>query len=114
MDEEGFVYFKGRIKRMIITNGFNVYPITLEQLILSDPEVKEACVVGVPDPRRMHRVKAVIVPAAGADEAALKERLEALLADSVARYALPREYVFAESLPRTDLGKVDYRALEEA
>jgi len=113
IDGDGFVYFRGRIKRMIITNGFNVYPITLEQLLLSDPEVKEACVVGVPDPRRMHKVKAVIVPAAGADEAALRSRLEALLTESVARYALPREYAFVQAVPRTVLGKIDYRKLEE-
>ena len=61
MDEDGYVYFKQRIKRMIITNGYNVYPGPIENLIDSVDEVAYSCVIGVKDPRRMQRVRAYVV-----------------------------------------------------
>ena len=114
MDAEGFVYFHQRIKRMIITNGYNVYPAQLENIIDSCPEVAYSCVIGVKDPRRMQRVKAFVVPADGVEPSeALKERILARLRLHIARYALPREMEFRTELPKTLVGKVAYRLLEE-
>lgn len=114
MDEDGYVYYSQRIKRLIITNGYNVYPGRVENLIDSCPEVSYSCVIGVKDPRRMHRVKAYIVLKDGVDpDEACKERIMEYLRHHIARYALPREIEFRRELPKTLVGKVAYRLLEE-
>lgn len=114
MDQDGYVYFRQRLKRLIITNGYNIYPGQLENIIDSCPEVSCSCVIGVKDPRRMQRVKAFIVPREGetpCDE--LKERIMEQLQLHIAKYALPREIEFRAELPKTLVGKVAYRLLEE-
>lgn len=114
MDADGYVYFRQRIKRMIITNGYNVYPSGLENVIDSLPEVSYSCVIGVKDPRRIQRVKAFIVPADGVvPDDALKERIMEKLSLHIAKYALPREIEFRRELPKTLVGKVAYRLLEK-
>jgi long-chain acyl-CoA synthetase len=114
MDEDGYVYFKQRIKRMIITNGYNVYPGQIENLIDGIEEVAYSCVIGVKDPRRMQRVRAYVVlmdGVEGTDE--LKEKILGVLRQHVAGYAMPREIFFRDELPKTLVGKVAYRLLEE-
>jgi len=114
MDEEQFVYFRQRIKRMIITNGYNVYPSQLEKIIDSIEEVAYSCVIGVKDPKRMHRVKAFVVlkpaykPTKGIEDKILSE-----LKLKIAGYAIPKEIEFRSELPRTLVGKVAYRQLED-
>lgn len=114
MDEDGYVYYRQRIKRMIITNGYNVYPGMLENVIDSCPEVSYSCVIGVKDPKRMKRLKAYIVLKDGvvADQAC-KDRIMDQLKDRIARYAMPKEIEFRKELPKTLVGKVAYRKLEE-
>ncbi len=115
MDGDGYVYFRQRLKRLIITNGYNVYPAQIENIIDSLPEVSYSCVIGVKDPRRMHRVKAFVVPAHGVvPDDALREQIMEQLRLHIAKYALPREIEFREELPKTLVGKVAYRLLEEA
>ena len=114
MDEDGYVYYSQRIKRLIITNGYNVYPGQVENIIDGCPEVSYSCVIGVKDPRRVHKVKAYIVLKDGipANEAT-KEKIMEQLRLHIAKYALPREIEFREELPKTLVGKVAYRLLEE-
>lgn len=114
MDEEGFVYFRQRIKRLIVTNGYNVYPSWIENVIDGCEEVAYSCVIGVKDPRRMQRVRAYIVLKDGyVGDDACRERILTKLRESVAGYALPKEIIFREELPKTLVGKVAYRRLEE-
>ena len=114
MDADGYVYFKQRIKRMIITNGYNVYPGQIENIIDGIDEVAYSCVIGVKDPRRMQRVRAYIVLMDGVEESeALKEKIMTELRRHVAGYALPREIFFRSELPKTLVGKVAFRVLEE-
>jgi len=114
MDEDGFVYFSQRIKRMIITNGYNVYPSQIENVIDSCEEVAYSCVIGVKDPRRMQRVRAYIVLKDDhPDEALCRQRIEEALKLHVAGYAIPKDIIFRDSLPKTLVGKVAYRKLEE-
>lgn len=114
MDDEGYVYYCRRMKRLIITNGYNVFPGQIENVIDACPEVSYSCVIGVKDPRRMQRVKAYIVLRDGvAADDACKERIMEYLRLHVARYALPREIEFRKELPLTLVGKVAYRILEE-
>ncbi|MCR4840172.1 MAG: acyl--CoA ligase [Lachnospiraceae bacterium] len=114
MDEDGFIYFKGRAKRMIITAGYNVYPAQIENIIDGFPEVQMSCVIGVPDPYRMHIVKAFVVPKPGVpknDET--KEKILEQCRVHIAKYAMPRVIEFRDELPKTLVGKVAYRKLEE-
>lgn len=114
MDEDGYIYFCQRIKRMIITNGYNVYPGRIENFIDSCPEVAYSCVIGVKDPHRMQRIKAFVVLKDGvAANDECKERIMQVLRQKVARYALPKEIEFRKELPKTLVGKVAYRLLEE-
>lgn len=114
MDADGYVYFRQRIKRMIITNGYNVYPGQLENVIDSCPNVAYSCVIGIKDPHKMQKVKAFVVLKDGitADDTQ-KEEIMQVLRQKVARYALPKEIEFRPELPKTLVGKVAYRKLEE-
>ena len=113
MDADGFLYFKQRIKRMIVTNGYNVYPSELEAVLERHETVRLSCVIGVPDGLRGQRVRAYVVPAAGVEPSqGLKQEILAHCARYIAKYALPRELHFRETLPKTPVGKVDYRQLE--
>ena len=113
MDEDGFIYFVQRLKRMIVTSGYNVYPSQIENVIDSHEAVMYSTVIGVKDDYRMHRIKAFVVLKPGyspTDE--IKESIKAICEKSIAKYALPREYEFREELPKTLVGKVAYRELE--
>jgi long-chain acyl-CoA synthetase len=96
---------------MIIVSGFNVYPNEVEEVLFTHPAVKEAAVIGVPDDYRGEAVKAFIVlkPEAGA---AAEEIIE-FCRERLARYKVPASIVFAESLPKSAVGKVLRRELRE-
>ena len=114
MDEDGFVYFRQRIKRMLITNGYNVYPSQLENIIDGHEKVLLSCVIGIKDRQRGQRIKAYIVPMPGIEaNDALKAEILNYCKDRIAKYALPREVEFRTELPKTLVGKVAYRVLEE-
>ncbi len=114
MDEDGFVYFRQRIKRMIITSGYNVYPSQLENVINGHEKVLLSCVIGIPNAYRGQRIKAYVVPMPGIQpDEALKSEILSYCAAKIAKYALPRELEFRTELPKTLVGKVAYRALEE-
>ncbi len=114
MDEDGFVYFSQRIKRMIVTSGYNVYPSQLENIIDGHEKVLLSCVIGVKDPYKIQKVKAFVVLKPGIEPTdEVKAELMAYCRDHIARYALPYEIEFRTELPKTLVGKVAYRALEE-
>lgn len=114
MDEEGFIYFKQRLKRMIVTSGYNVYPSQVENVIDSHPDVLVNTVIGVKDDYRMQRVKAFVVPKQGiAPSEELKASILAHCASNLPKYAIPRELEFRTELPKTLVGKVAYTKLEE-
>ena len=114
MDDEGFVYFRQRIKRMIVTSGYNVYPSQLENIIEGHPAVQRSCVIGVKDPLKMQRVKAFIVLKDGyKPDEKMKEDLMKHCKAHIAKYALPSEIEFRDSLPTTLVGKVAYTVLEK-
>ena len=114
MDEDGFVYFRQRLKRMIISSGYNIYPSQLENIIDGHEKVLLSCVIGVKDPYRVQRVKAFVVPMPGVEPTEeLKQEILTYCADHIAKYAMPREIEFRTELPKTLVGKVAYRVLEE-
>ena len=114
MDEEGFVYFRGRAKRMIVTSGYNVYPAQLENILDAHEFVQMSCVIGVPDPMKIQKVLAFVKLTAQAqpNEQTKQEILEHCR-KHVAKYAMPYDIRFKEDMPKTLVGKVAYRVLEE-
>ena len=114
MDNDGFIYFRQRIKRMIITSGYNVYPSQLENIIDGHEKVLYSCVVGVKDDYKQQKVKAYVVlrPEYEPTEA-VRDELMAHCRKNIAKYAVPYEIEFRPELPKTLVGKVAYRVLEE-
>ncbi len=115
MDADGFFYFSARLKRMIKSSGFNVFPAQVEAVLARHPAVSEVCVIGVPDPAQVERVKACVVLKEPAR--ASRETEQALIAhcrERLIKWSCPREVEFVPALPRTRVGKIDYRALVEA
>ena len=114
MDEQGFIYFKGRAKRMIISSGYNVYPGQIENILDANEKVQMSCVIGVPDPYRMQKVKAFVKLAPGVPAIdATKNELLDYCRKHIAKYAMPYDIEFKEDMPKTLVGKVAYRVLEE-
>lgn len=108
MDADGFFYFTVRLKRMIKSSGFNVYPAQVEAALREHPEVDDACVIGVPDAQQGERVVACVVPK-GAPGADLETRLIAHCRERLIKWSCPREVMFLDALPLTRVGKIDYR-----
>ena len=114
MDDRGFVYFKQRLKRIIITNGYNVYPSQLENAFDAHEKVHMSCIIGVPDPIKKQKVKAFIMlkpDIKPSDD--VKSELMEYAKKNISKYALPYDIEFREDLPKTLVGKVAYRKLEE-
>ena len=114
MDDEGFIYFRGRAKRMIISSGYNIYPGQLENILDAHEKVQMSCVIGVPDPYRMQKVKAFVKLVPGTPKTdETREELLAYCRKNIAKYAMPYDIEFRDDMPKTLVGKVAYRVLEE-
>ncbi len=114
MDKDGFIYFRQRLKRMIITSGYNVYPSQLENIIDAHPAVQMSCVIGVKDSYKMHKIKAFVVLKDGyvASED-IRQQIYSYCKKNIAKYAMPYEIEFRDSLPKTLVGKIAYTVLEK-
>ena len=113
MDEDGFLFYKGRIKRMIITSGYNVYPSHIEEVIESHPSVLQCSVVGVPHPYKQEVPKAFVVLKDGFQGLFIKTELMEHCKKYLAKYMVPSEIVIRKKLPKTKLGKVDFNRLKD-
>lgn len=114
MDEEGFIFFKQRIKRMIITSGYNVYPSQIENVLDAHEAVQMSCVIGVKDAYKMQRIKAFITLKPGYEPSKeLKVEILNYCRQNIAKYALPYDIEFRDELPKTLVGKVAYTVLEK-
>lgn len=114
MDKDGFIFYTSRLKRMIITNGYNVYPIELEDIINKCKYVDTCTVVGIPHKIKSQTPKAVIVLKSNVqDTPEVREEIRRYCYKNIAKYAVPTEYEFRTSLPKTAVGKVAYRDLEK-
>ena len=114
MDKDGFIFYKQRIKRMIVTSGYNVYPSQVEEVIESHEAVLDCTVIGIPHPYKVEVGKAYIVLKKGYYETEkLKEEIIELCKKNLSHYAIPKEFEYRKSLPKTMVGKVDFRKLQE-
>ncbi len=114
MDQDGFFYFKLRQKRMIKSSGMNVYPAQVEDILYAHPEVREACIIGVPDEAQVQRVKGFVVlkdPAKTGPE--MEKALIAYCQEHLIKWSCPREIEFRDALPKTLVGKVAFNVLEQ-
>ena len=114
MDKDGFFYFKLRLKRMIKSSGFNVYPAQVEDVLYSHPDVLEACVIGVPDEKQVQIVKAfVVLKDINKESPNLAEDIIKFCQENLLKWSCPREIEFSKQLPKTLVGKINFKLLEE-
>jgi fatty-acyl-CoA synthase len=114
-DADGYFWVHERKKNLIISGGENIYPAEVERVLLEHPDVRECGVIGRPDPRWDEVPVAYVIRRAGCLVEA--EELKAHVLTQLARFKVPREFVFVDDLPRTALGKVQHfrlRQLDEA
>ncbi len=112
MDEDGFIFYKGRQKRMIITSGYNVFPSHIEEVIESHPAVLQCTVIGIPHEYKQEVCKAFIVLKEGYHGLFVKNEIKAYCKKNLAKYMVPYEFVYRKQLPKTKLGKVDFQKLQ--
>ena len=112
MDEDGYIFFVQRIKRLIISNGYNIAPMQVERIIDDVPGVEHSCVIGIKDRLVGQKVAAYVVPQAGASVETLRKDILRSCKERLAAYSVPTRIVFMDSLPLTKMGKTDYVKLE--
>ena len=114
MNQDGLIFFSQRIKRIIISSGYNIYPTYLESIINTHDAVLTSTVIGIPHPYKGQVAKAFIVLKDGyKSNKQIEKEIRELLSKHVAKYALPAEYEFRDKLPQTLVGKVAFRELEK-
>ena len=113
MDEDGVVYYRQRIKRMIISSGYNIYPAYVEQIIEEHPAVLKCTVIGIPHPYKVEVPKAYIVLKNGYNPLTIRKSIREHCKKNLATYAIPYEFEYRKSLPKTLIGKVDFKKLQE-
>ncbi len=114
MDNDGFIYFTQRLKRVIISSGYNLYPSHIESIIRKHPLVSEVCVIGKPHPYKNEIAKAFITLINNdVNKDKVIKEIKKLTSEYLAKYSIPYEYEVLESMPRTNLGKIDFKYLEK-
>ena len=111
LDEEGYLYCEGRLSRMLITSGYNVFPAQIESCLATYPAVKECCVIGANDPVVGKRLVAYIVFNGKASDKWM-EGVKAFCRERMAEYSVPQEFIAIEELPKSSLKKIDYKQVE--
>ena len=113
MDEEGYFYFYDRKRDMIKYKGLAVFAREVEEVLAAHPQVKEAGVIGLPDPEVGERVKAIVVLESEARGRVSEEEITKYCAEKLAHYKVPKIIEFRGEVPKTDVGKVSRRELRE-
>lgn len=114
MDKDGFIYFKQRLKRMIVSSGYNIYPSYIEDIICKHPLVDSCVVIGIPHEYKKQVAKAYIVLKKGERVTmGVKKQIKKYCEENLSKYSWPYEYEYRDSLPTTFVGKVAYKKLEE-
>ena len=114
INKNGCLFFVQRLKRLIISSGYNVYPSHIEEILNKHEYVLNSCVVGIPHPYKVQVPKAYIVlKSEYKDTSKVRNDIKEYLEKNLAKYMIPKDYVFRETLPKTMIGKVDYKELEK-
>ena len=112
VDEDGYFYHGGRADDVIISAGWTMSAVEIEDAILKHPLVLEAAAIGVPDPLRGQVVKAFVVATCAGDEKLIKE-IQELVRTRLSAHEYPRQIAFVTELPKTPAGKVHRKVLRE-
>jgi len=114
MDEDGVLFYVQRLKRMIISSGYNVYPSHIEKVLENHKYVESCGVIGVPDPYKIEVPKAFIVLKKGIEPTIdVTKELKEYCYKNLSKYMIPKKFEYRENLPKTLVGKIDYRKLEK-
>ena len=113
IDEDDFVYFVDRVKDLIIASGYNIAPVEVENVLYSHPAVREAAVIGVPDPYRGETVKAVISLNPGFEDQISEQEIIEFCRERLANFKVPRIVEIRDELPKNAVGKILRRKLRE-
>lgn len=112
--DDGLIYYKQRLKRVIISSGYNLYPTQIEEVINEHPDVKTCIVVAKPDERKVNVAKAFIVLNDGIEASPeILNSIQMNCREKLSKFSWPAEYEFRQKLPLTLMNKVDYHRLEE-
>jgi acyl-CoA synthetase (AMP-forming)/AMP-acid ligase II len=110
-DEKGYIYIADRKKDMIISGGENIYPREVEEVLYQHPSVREAAIIGIPDPYWVEKVHAVIALKPGEDVTA--EEIVNFCKSKIARYKAPKSVEFVDALPKNASGKILKREIRK-
>ena len=113
IDEDGYFFMVDRLKRMINASGYKVWPAEVESLLYHHPAIQEACVIAAMDERRGETVKAIVVLRAAEVGKVSADDIIAWARENMAAYKVPRIIEFAESIPKSGAGKVQWRMLQD-
>lgn len=113
MSDEGIIYYRQRIKRMIISSGYNIYPNYIESVIEEHPAVLKCSVIGISHPYKVEVPKAYIVLKNGYNPLTVRSSIKEYCKKNLAAYSIPYEFEYRKSLPKTLIGKVDFKRLRE-
>jgi long-chain acyl-CoA synthetase len=111
MDSDGYFYITDHKKEMIISAGYNIYPVDVDEAFYENPKVQEACAIGIPDLRRGENIKVFVVLREG--ESATEDEMIEFCRGRLATYKLPTEVEFRDALPKTETGKILRRELRK-
>ncbi len=111
IDEDGYLTIVDRKKDMIISSGYNIFPLEIDEILFQHPKILEACTIGVPDPYRVEAPKAFVVLKPG--EKLTKEEIIAYCREKLAPYKVPREIEFIDALPKSAIGKILRKEVRE-
>lgn len=115
IDKDGVVFYVQRIKRIIVSSGYNIYPEYVENVLRGSEYVKDACLVGIPHSYKKEIAKVFIILKDGVEESyTVKKKIMEYAEKNLAHYMLPREYIYLKEFPRTKYFKVDYNKLKES
>ena len=113
MDEDGVLFYVQRIKRMIISSGYNVYPSHIEEVLIKNKYIQEAGVIGVPHPYKVQVPVAYVVLKENIEKTPeLVIEIQKYCEKNLSKYMIPKKIIFKDSLPKTLVGKINYKDLE--
>lgn len=111
IDEDGYLTIVDRKKDMIISSGYNIFPLEIDEILFQHPKILEACTIGVPDPYRGEAPKAFVVIKPG--EQLTKEEIIAYCKEKLAPYKVPKDIEFIDALPKSAIGKILRKEVRE-
>lgn len=113
MDEDGYFFMRDRLKRMINTSGYKVWPAEVENMLHEHPAVHEVCIIGVPDGKRGEAVQALVTLKPAFRGEVTQQQIVDWARERMAVYKAPRQVEFRDSLPKSSTGKILWRELQE-